>query len=158
MAREVNKTSKGYSIKVSGIGTELNNVPCVFRVRFKNKYFIWKGKSLTQSIDALGKSIASCINKGNTDETHFMYHVAKYVKRYKIPYGEVLKDDIITDFDTEAGNFSGLNLLKAEQTMLDEAANDPNCLNNNEQAYVPENNSYLSNKDKEAFLRWFEKR
>jgi hypothetical protein len=31
------------------------------------------------------------------------------------------------------------------------------CLNNNEQAYVPENNSYINTKDKEMFLRFYEK-
>lgn len=158
MRTQINKTSKGFPIKLDGIGTHLNNVPCVFKIRFKNKYFIWKGKSLTQSIDFIGKSISSCINKGNTDDTQFMYYVARYVKRYKVTFGEVLPEDIYTDFTTDAGNFSGLMLLKTEQGLLDDAANDPNCLNNNEQAYVPENNSYLSNKDKDAFLRWFEKR
>lgn len=150
------KTSKGYPIHLEA-GFETIGNPCVFKVMFGRKYFIWKGKSLSQSLDFLGKSISSRIAKVALDETDFMYHVVRHIKRSKIANGVVFAKDVYTDFDTISGNFSGFKMLQDEQSMLDASAKDPMCLNNNEQAYVPENNSYINTKDKEMFLRFYEK-
>jgi hypothetical protein len=138
-------------------GLDKIGIPCVYKVWFGKKYFIWKGKSLSQSLDIIGKAIQLRIIRRNLDTTDFMYHVVKHIKRNQIKQGHVSTENVYTDFDTASGNFSGFNMLRDEQMLLDASAQDIMCLNNNEQAYVPDNNAYISNKDKEAFLRLYEK-
>lgn len=64
---------------------------------------------------------------------------------------------VFNDYESELGIIDGYSMLKKEQEMLNESINDPYCLNNNVQAYVPDNNAYITNKDKQRFLNWYEK-
>lgn len=132
--------------------------PCVFRIYFGRKYLIWKGKSLRQSIDLIGKSINARLRDGNPDNTNFMYHLVQHIKKNGITKGFCKIEDVFTDYvREESGTVKGYQMLVDEQKMIDKAIKDSMCLNNNVQAYVPENNSYITNADKEKFLRWYEK-
>lgn len=132
--------------------------PCVFKVYFGRKYIIWKGKSLRQSIDLIGKSIMARIRDDNHDKSNFMYHVVQHIKKNGITKGFCRIEDVYTDYVREdSGTVKGYQMLVDEQKMIDQAMADSLCLNNNAQAYVPDNNAYISNADKEKFLRWYEK-
>jgi|GEM_PF-1214538 len=148
------KTSSGFPISVDGV--ELAK-PSVFKVFFGRKYFIWKGKNLGQSIDFIGKSINARMRDGNLDKTNFMYHVANHVLKSKVMCGICKIEFVFNDYESELGIIDGYSMLKKEQEMLNESINDPYCLNNNVQAYVPDNNAYITNKDKQRFLNWYEK-
>ena len=149
------KMTKGFPIyypEQSGYG-----IPTLFKVYFGRKYLIWKGKSFYQSIEILGQSIRSCMNKGNTDETNFMYHVVAHITKNKIMHGECFIKEMYTDFSTPTKELNGFKLLVAEQEMIDDAIRSSLCLNNNVQAYVPDNTAYLTKADKERFLNWYYK-
>ena len=151
----IKKMTKGFRIHYpdkSGYGK-----PTLFKVYFGRKYLIWKGKSFYQSIEILGQSIRSCMNKGNTDDTNFMYHVVSHIMKNKIDHGECFEKDLYSDFSTPTKELNGFKLLVAEQEMIDEAISHSLCLNNNVQAYVPDNTAYLSKADKERFLAWYYK-
>lgn len=156
---EILKDTKdfGYSIIYpGGVGM---GAASVYKIYFGRKYFIWKGKSLKQSCEILAKSISaglSRINRGfHVDEVEQLYHVLKHIKSSKCLCGKVPVDSITNDFTDESGYIDGLAVLKLEQRLLDDAVGDANCLNNNVQAYVPVNNTWITEAMKNDFLRWY---
>ncbi len=150
MAEKTQCTSKGFPIVAPYIGTTT-----LFRVNFGKKYLIWKGKSLIQSIDYLGSSIKSSLTK-DLQREHYLFHVVSYIKKTRTLTASV--EILGNDYEKGDGSINGLQLLKDEQLALDSADGDELCLNNNEQAYVPVNTAYISEKDKNKFLNWYEKR
>ena len=87
-----------------------------------------------------------------------MYHLVQHIKKNGITKGFCKIEDVFTDYvREESGTVKGYQMLIDEQGMIDKAIADSLCLNNNVQAYVPENTSYITNADKEKFLRWYEK-
>lgn len=136
-------------------------VPTVYKVFFgKQKYLIWKGKSLLQSCEILAKSISAGISKINRgipiEDTDYLYHVLKHIKSARVTHADV--EVIFNEFMDEFDAIDGLAVLKAEQRLLDEADGDPLCLNNNEQAYVPVNNIWITEPMKNRFLKWYKER
>ncbi len=150
MAQKTECTSKGFPIVAPYVGST-----ALFKVYFGKKYLIWKGKSLIQSIDLLGSGIRSGIVKG-VPEDHYLYHVITHIKKTRVLTGrvEILGDD----YQKDVSSIDGFRLLKDEQFALDMADGDDLCLNNNEQAYIPVNTAYISEKEKQRFLNWYEKR
>lgn len=136
------------------------SVPTVYKVVFGKKYLIWKGKSLLQSCEILAKSISAGISKINRGipipETDYLCHVLKHIKSTRCTTASVIveADDFMDEFEV----IDGLKVLKFEQRLLDEADGDILCLNNNEQAYVPVNNVWISQATKNKFLRWYQNR
>ena len=149
------KTSKGFTIQYPD-NTGSGN-PTLFKVFFGRKYFIWKGKSFFQALELLSKSIEATITKGNLNESNFMYHVVNHILKNRIMFGVCKEQDLYSDFSTPTKEVNGFKLLVAEQEMIDEAINSNLCLNNNRQAYVPDNTAYINAADKQRFLRWYEK-
>ena len=149
------KTNKGFQINYPN--STLYGTPTLFKVYFGRKYLIWKGKSFYQSVETLSKSIQSCINKGNIDETNFMYHVAMHIKKNGILFGECFIEEMYNDFSTPYKECDGFKVLKMEQEMIDEAIHSKMCLNNNLQAYVPNNTAYISKAQQDKFLTWYYK-
>jgi hypothetical protein len=149
------RTSKGFTIEYPD--ESMYGKPALFKVFFGRKYLIWKGKSFYQSLEYLSYSIKQCIDKGNKDETNFMYHVAAHIIKNGIMAGLCRDKDIYTDFGTDSKDFDGYKILVDEQKMIDDAIRSSLCLNNNVQAYVPENTAYINTQQKERFLRWYEK-
>lgn len=148
------KVSAGFPISVEGI--ELGK-PSVFKIYFGRKYIIWKGKSIGQSIDFIGKSINARRKDGNTDKTNFMYHVVNHISKNGVMRGICDIESVTNDYEKENGSIDGYAMLMEEQRMLDESVKDTYCLNNNLQAYIPDNTSYISNRDKERFLNKYYK-
>lgn len=150
MAERTQCTSKGFPIVAPYSGATT-----LFKVYFGKKYLIWKGKSLTQSIDLIGSSIRSGITK-ELKEDNFLYHVVNHIKKTRTLSGYV--EILGNDYEKDGKIVDGFRLLKDEQIALDEADGDPLCLNNNEQSYIPINTAYISEKMKNRFLNWYEKR
>ena len=136
------------------------SVPTVYKVWFGKKYLIWKGKSFLQSCEILAKSISadiSKINRGFTiPETDYLYHVIKHIKYTRCSVGHV--EMMFNDFVDEFNVIDGLGILKCEQRLLDEADGDVLCLNNNVQAYIPDNNIWITQPMKNKFLKWYKER
>lgn len=142
-----NYHSDGYEIVVDQSIYQLNNV--LLKVWFGKRFYITRAKNVKQTIDSLGKQIRTGKNKGGIDEANLLYHVVAHVKRARVLNGVC---ELVGQYDTP------LELIKAEQILLDQYPSNYECLNNNEQAYVPIGNQFLSEKEKVTFLKWYEKR
>lgn len=136
------------------------SVATVYKVFFGKKYLIWKGKHLLQSCEILSKSLSAGLSKINRGipipDTDYLYHVLKHIKSTRCTCGTVVVE--ANDFTDEFEQIDGLAVLKYEQRLLDEADGDVLCLNNNEQAYVPVGNVWLTNATKNKFLKWYKQR
>lgn len=127
------------------------STPAVFKVMFGTHYLIWKGKSLLQSCRYLAESIERYMRLKKDDETDYLYHVCNHIKRTRCISARV--EVIANDFVNERTNsINGLKMLKLEQDLLDKAdkKNDPLCLNNNEEAYIPK---WISKPHTEKFMK-----
>lgn len=140
-------SSYGYQIKCDQ--NEFQYGYSLLKIYFGKKFYIVRAKSVKSFIDNLGKQIRTGLNKKGLSEDALLVHVVKHIIRARPLSGIVERVD---SFDT------ALQLIKAEQTMLDQYQQDPLCLNNNSQAYVPIGNDFLNEQDKQRFLKWFEKR
>lgn len=154
MATKTQSVSKGFPIVAPYIGD-----CCLFKVYFGKKYLIWKGKSLLQSIDTLGNGIKAGVAKG-IEDTHYLYYVCEHIKKTRCLRGtvEIISSNFLYKKSNGSIAINGFNLLKSEQIELDKAKEDELCLNNNEQAYVPNNTAYITDTQKNKFLNWYENR
>jgi hypothetical protein len=140
------KITDGYPISVPL--NEYYTCPAVYKIVFGKKYFIWKGKSLLQSCEAIGKQLHKPVSlKELPLSDNHLFHVVSHIIKTRCMSGSVQ----VLDY-----NKTPLQLIKREQQELDKAINDPNCLNNNEQAYVPVTNHFINEGDKQRFLKWYE--
>lgn len=117
---------------------QYESLPSLFKVWFGRKYLIWKGKSLLQSCEFLAEGIERYRRLQKNDETDYLYHICNHIQKHKVIKAsvEVLDNSFIRHIkDLESIN--GYAMLVAEQKLLDRAKNDPDCLNNNAEAYVP---------------------
>lgn len=140
-------SSDGYAIMVDRALYMVSYA--LLRIYFGKKFYIVRAKLVKQFVDSLGKQIRTGINKRGVDETSLIYHVVKHIIAARPLHGTV---EVVDSFD------SALPLIKAEQTLLDKHVKDIMCLNNNEQAYVPIGNDFMTESEKQKFLLWFEKR
>lgn len=150
--QDTNIVMKAYPISVPS--AQYGGRPCLFKVYFGRKYFIWKGKSLVQSCELLSKSIKSKLGKGAISDEDFLYHVMSHINKTRCIKATV---DVISDNYTDGEKIDTMAILKDEQMALWEAMDDADCLNNNIQAYIPVNNSWISEATKNKFLIWYEK-
>lgn len=129
------------------------SVPSIFKVWFGKKYLIWKGKSLLQASQFLAENIERNIRlQRDNDPTDQLYHVIKHIKKTRCISAtvEVLENEF---HRADSQSINSLKLLKAEQMQLDAAIKDPDCLNNNTQAYVPQ---WVPAADAQKFLEYYE--
>lgn len=138
--------TKKYAIEVPT--HTYQSVPSIFKVWFGKHYLIWKGKSLLQSCQFLAETIERNCRLQKNEETDQLYHVIKHIQKTRCIKATVtVLENEFTKPDTEA--IQGYKLLVAEQKWLNSAKNDPLCLNNNVQAYIP---GWISKKDVDKFL------
>ena len=117
----------------------------VYKIWFGKCFFIWKGKSMLQSVQTIATLLERAQRTG-TDDTNFLHHVVGYVNRSRVTKGyvEIVK---IADFDDK----DWLSYLQAEQNLLNAHKNDTECLNNNFVAYVPD---WMGKEVKTEFDKW----
>ena len=121
----------------------------VYKAWFGKYFMIWKGKSFLQS----AQSLATLIERGmrnQPDDTNFLYHVIGYIKRARVTRGYI---EIIDIADLDDNDW--LKFLKTEQELLTAHKNDPYCLNNNFNAYIPE---WMGTEVKKQFDLWYKQR
>lgn len=148
------RTNRGFPIQIP---PNEPSVACVYKVFFGKKYLIWKGKALWQSCELLGKSISAALSKYEAiEDTNYLYHVIAHIKKTRCLFGRV--EVIANDFTDAYGSIDGLSCLKQEQISLDEAEGNYLCLNNNVQAYIPQNSTWITDIDKQRFLTWFKRK
>lgn len=114
-----------YSIpRLHGIG------PCVYRLSFNDKYVIVKAKDCQKSIEAVQKALNQFLRHSELQRNpeNLYYHFFSFVSKHHKGTFEVR---VLSESD------SAYELLKAEQTALNEARKDKNCLNNAVDAYIP---------------------
>jgi hypothetical protein len=89
--------------------------------------------------------IERALRTGVNDNTSLYYHIVAYVKRARIIKAtvEVLVKDSFVDREAE--------MLIMEQTLLDAHRDDPNCLNNTFDAYIPK---WIPAAQVEIFTKW----
>jgi hypothetical protein len=116
---------------------------CVYKAWFGTKYFIGKGKALLQSVQGMAVVIERGLRLRNHDETNMHYHVIAHIIKNSLSRGrvEVIGGEDLSEFE----------LLKLEQEEINRHINDPNCLNNNFDAYVPK---WISEIEAQKFLQW----
>lgn len=128
--------------------------PAVFKIWFgrsRQYYMIWKGKSLLKSCQLVAEQLERYLRLKKNIPTDQLYHVANYIRKTNCRTAEV---EVISnefqgpDFDKP---INGYQMLKMEQTMLNEAANDPYCLNNNAEAYEPQ---WVTASDLARYYAW----
>ncbi len=132
---------------------DYNSVASIFKVKFGTRYLLWKGKSLLQACQYIAENIERYIRNKKNDPADQLYHVINHIKRTRCIGAtvEVLQNDF-TNSDTTT--IDAYKLLMAEQEWLDLAIGDPLCLNNNDQAYVP---NWMPERDKQRFLEHYSK-
>lgn len=123
--------------------------PSVFKVFFGEHYLIWKGKSLLQSCQFLAENIERNIRLQKNDETDYLYHVIKHIKKTRCIKAtiEVIENEFMKG---ESSVINAYKMLVAEQKYLNKAKKDPLCLNNNAQAYI---SKWMPQKDVDKFLQ-----
>jgi hypothetical protein len=110
----------------------------------KKKYYIGKAKSLLQSCEAMAILIDRGLKTRNTDPVDWFYHVINYCIRARVVRG-------IAEVVYDGAKEPEFELLKKEQEWLNQCKNDPDCLNNNFDAYIPK---WITAKDASLFNKW----
>lgn len=125
----------------------------VYKIWFGQKYLIWKGKSLLQSCQFIAEGIERYIRLQKKDESDYLFHVCRHIKATRCQMGkvEVIDSEFLKGSSTV---INGYKMLVVEQDELDKCSEDPMCLNNNEQAYIP---SWVSDGDQNKFLTYYSK-
>lgn len=117
---------------------------------------IWKGKSLLQSCQFLAEGIERYRRLHKNDDTDYLYHICNHIKNARVTMAtvDVLDNSFIKTFK-EIESINGYAMLVEEQKLLDKSANDPLCLNNNAEAYVP---TWMKAAHKEKFEQYLKTR
>lgn len=128
---------------------------CVFKLFYENKFVVVKGKSLVGSLKNISKAVEDFSKKPMEDwpQDHLYLHFIEYIleKGADVP---AYKIEIVLVTPNR------VELLKAEQTCLWENRNDPDCLNNAVDAYIPVWNEekalfgWINKGEFLAFTRW----
>lgn len=138
--------TKKYHIEVPTQTYE--SVATVFKIYFGKHYLIWKGKSMLQACQYIAENIERYIRLQKDIETDQLYHVCNHIVKTRCIKGHVkVLENEFTKGD--AGTIDAYKILMAEQGYLNKAKNDPLCLNNNWQAYIP---NWMPKKDVDKFL------
>jgi len=108
------------------------STPCVYRLNLgkAGKFYIGKAQSLPQTMAQIAVQVERAIRTHNNDETGWFYHIIAYIIKNRVMSATVER---MHDEMKEAS----WELLKMEQELLDKNKNNPNCLNNNFDVYIP---------------------
>jgi hypothetical protein len=125
---------------------------CVCKVMYGTKKFvIVKCKDSMGSLKRIENSLNAFIRGGKNDPSGVYFHLFNYVtnnpgKKFKVEY--LFESD------------SGYELLKKEQEEIDAAKRNPNFLNNQVEAYIPQYNDetemygWITKQEVLNFRRW----
>lgn len=108
------------------------STPCVYRINLgkAGKFYIGKAMSLPQTMTQIAVQVERAIRTHNNDETGWFYHMIAYIIKNRVMTATVERLH-------EEMKEATWELLKLEQEQLDKHKNNPNCLNNNFEVYIP---------------------
>lgn len=104
----------------------------VYRLTYANKYIIIKGKTLAGSLFLVDKGYSWFAPKKGENDI-FYKHLYNHIRRHP---GKRFRCRVLLR------SKNAYSLLKREQKELDMARFDKNCLNNNVESYIPQQNPF----------------
>lgn len=114
---------------------------CVYKIWADEKFMIWKGRSLSQSVaqssETIERALRVPIRTGNPFEK-----LVDFIKERRCLFAEV---------EPIYYPANAFELLKAEHTLLLQEKDNPQCINTIFEAYVPE---WIPVGHKESFVEW----
>lgn len=135
---------------------------CIYKLTNGNKFVIVKAKNLLSSLYLIEKGYFYFLHGGRNNKkkghkewegkNSFYYQFYKHLSRNRSN-----TTDIEVLFESE----NALELLKKEQTLLDEHIKDKNCLNSNVIAYIPKyrestgSYGWISKEEHQIFFAWY---
>ena len=128
---------------------------CVCRINYGDKYVISKLKHLNQGLDRIENALNAYIRGGKNNHSGLYYHLFEHVMQNP---GLKFKVEVLLESE------NGYELLKKEQTELDLGRKDPNFLNNQTVAYIPEYDpdkemyGWLTKNEVLNFRKWLKRR
>ncbi len=116
--------------------------PAVYKVWFRDKFFINKGKNLFQSVQMMATAIERELRLRNEEPSGLYKKIVGCIKEGNVMAAsvEVISCDPPTEFD----------LLRIEQEELNKHRDNENCLNDSFEAYIPK---WISEIEKQKFLQ-----
>lgn len=111
------------------VGDLWSEKPSLVKVSYDNKYVVVKCKKQSSSLKSIENSLNAFIRGGANRPEGLYYHLFNYVKDH--PGGHFKVTEIL-----ETENI--YHLLKAEHEELGKGKNNPDFLNNQVEAYIPE--------------------
>lgn len=110
---------------------------CVLKLKYNSRYVIVKCKNSIIGLKTIENALNAFIRGGKNNPSGLYYYLYNYVRDHP---GGKFKVEYLLDSP------NAYELLKKEQEELEAGRNDPNMLNNQTQAYIPqfdpETNSY----------------
>lgn len=103
--------------------------PAVYKLVFKNRFYIWKGVKLKSSLDTISKDITRLRLKLVINNEHLMSKVISYIKKGRIASCTV---EVICQPDTYS------LLVECERVALINSKENENCLNKSFEPYIGE--------------------
>lgn len=104
---------------------------CVVKIKYGNKYVIAKCKTQSATLKTIENGLNAFIRGGKNNSNGIYFHLFNYVKEHP---GNKFKVETLLDSD------NGYLLLKKEQEELNKGKDNPNFLNNQHEALIPEYN------------------
>lgn len=95
-------------------------------------------------MDSMARTIERAIRTGINDKSGWYYNVIVHIKKNK-----VIKAHVKMVYNQYGDNWA--DMLKDEQLLLRRHRNDPDCLNNNFDAYIP---GWMNRKEIDKFNKW----
>jgi len=126
----------------------------LFKLSYAGKYIIIKGRSLAGALVMFVNDFNSFDPESQRAKGHFYRHMYNHLMATG---GGRFRVKIIASAESDEDFY---NLLKTEQMELDAAWYDPNCLNNQIEAYVPKYNEstgmhgWIPKSAAMNFVRW----
>lgn len=111
------------------IGDLWCEIPSLVKIKYGKKYVIAKCKKQSSSLKTIENSLNAFIRGGKNNPNGIYFHLFNYVKD-----NPDNKFEVTCILETE----NIYHLLKAEQQELDKGRNNPDFLNNQTEAYIPE--------------------
>jgi transcriptional regulator of met regulon len=113
----------GYRYNIIG---DYNSLPTIYRINLGSKFYIWKGKSLRQSMETLSEDIDRLVRNGVAAD-HLLANVVLHVKRTR-PSCTI---EVLLQTDNLA------ELIEFERTTLINCKENKDFLNKNSEPYMP---------------------
>jgi len=151
-ARNKKRVREGEEVILTGM--QVVTMPCVIKLVVGKRYMIIKCKELSGTIGQIHKAIKNN-ELGRVKEDNIYFSLLKYMSRTNQEKGiiHVIK-----------ATHNPFKLLCAEQSALDKSKGDPQCLNGNDAAYIPQYNEttkqygWITKDDVTQFQKWLKKR